>query len=147
MKTTTLFILLLPMALMAQEPIDFDLLEEDWDRKENIRTYYLEGELFTGEAKQCFTDHPGTFQYEIKDGLVVTMLGYYGTGELERHFSFQDGKEHGTLVMYYSSGLKYIEEEYFMGQPNGQFMRWYNDGRIAHKKIYEMGNLVSEAYY
>lgn len=146
MKNAILIFLFFPFYLLAQQAIDFDQLEEKWNRETNVRTYYLDGKPFSGEARQCFDEHPLAFEYEIKNGLVVSMQGFYENGELERDFHFKDGKEHGIFRMYYTGGQIYIEEAFYLGQPHGMFKRWYRDGRLAHEKVYEMGKLISEQY-
>ena len=56
---------------------------------------------------------------------------YYPNGQMERMLEMKNGVEHGTFVMFYSDGKKYVEQFYENGTPTGTWHRWSSDGNLV----------------
>ena len=111
------------------------------------RIFYRGDSLFNGTAVQGSKGNTGYMEYAIKDGLQVMTRGYFQNGQLERSFSFKDGKAHGKLELYYQNGQKQVEEYYNNGELDGRQQRWYENGQLMQEKLYENGEMVEKKLY
>ena len=74
---------------------------------------------------------------------MTRQLCWYPNGQLERDFNFKNGLSHGSHLMYYDDGRKYIEEIYENGQPI-KLLRWFNNGQLAREAYFENGEKIKE---
>jgi antitoxin component YwqK of YwqJK toxin-antitoxin module len=96
-----------------------------------------------------------------------TFLDYYVTDIPKSEYRYKDGKKHGMFTEWYDQGeFKKVqtqaegpgsemqwkeklvgqqvrmEGEYYMGEPDGEFLYFNEDGRLMKTEIYEEGELV-----
>lgn len=111
-----------------------------------LSTYYLNGEPFTGCARQDASDGNLYILHHVKDGRLERQLGYYTNGVKCRDYPFRDGYEHGVLELFFPDGSPYIRETYHNGQLHGKLKRWKN-GQLAREADFWYGTLISETLY
>ena len=125
-----------------------DLVRKSGENQAIPDTFYLNGNLYNGCAKQ---DHPKNkhyYIYYIKNGFVEKLVPYYYNGQKAADFNFKDGKPFGYHNMYFDSGLKYTEDFFDKnGKLDGYQRRWYNNGQLAEEKFYENGKMKSVKFY
>ena len=131
---------------------DFDALLKVPSLTKNLAAkLFLDGKPFTGCAKSSMNSDlkvsPEYFVCYAEDGYPTRQLFYYNNGEISRQFNFEDGWSHGLHIMFHKNGSKYIEEFYERGTPIGAHSRWFNNGQLARKAIYNMGIKISELLY
>lgn len=88
-----------------------------------------EGDAVTGNVIQAF-ENGMTNTWEVQNGLATRQVMYYPNGQIERILEMKNGTEHGSFLMFYSDGGKYLEQHYENGEPVGTWYRWNKNGDI-----------------
>ena len=125
---------------------DVEQLNKTGGTQVSEQIYFLKEKKYTGCARAYFKDRDGSFVYAFEEGQMTRQLGWYPNGQLERDFNFKNGLSHGSHLMYYDDGKKYIEEIYENGQPI-KLLRWFNNGQLARDAYFENGKKVKEVLF
>lgn len=88
-----------------------------------------DGEAISGNVIQEL-DNGMKNTWEVEKGLATRQVMYYPNGQVERILEMEKGTEHGTFLMFYSDGGKYVEQHYKNGQPVGTWYRWNKNGEL-----------------
>ncbi len=89
-----------------------------------------EGDAITGNVVKEL-DNGMKNTWEVEKGLATRQVMYYPNGQVERIVEMKKGTEHGTFLMFYSDGGKYVEQHYENGQPVGTWYRWNKNGDVV----------------
>jgi len=135
-----LFLLLTVLLILACSGIDkrsdtptymADEIVVSYNREARFTTFITkEGDAVTGNVIQKL-DNGGKNTWEVENGLAVRQVMYYPNGQIERILEMKNGTEHGSFLMFYSDGGKYVEQHYENGKPVGTWYRWNRDGEIV----------------
>ena len=125
---------------------DYEQLQVDFDLELRRSTYYLNGQRFTGTARENTQDGRMYILHIVRDGWLERQLGYYANGVKCRDFHFSNGLEHGLLELYFPDGTLYTSESYQHGQLHGKLRRWKN-GQLLREADFWYGTIISEKWY
>lgn len=83
----------------------------------------------------------GNYKNGVKDGL---WIGYYDNGNGKKAFegSFVDGNPHGKHIYWYDNGQVKREGEYIMGNEEGTWKHFNEDGTMALVIVYKDGQEI-----
>ena len=132
--------------------VPYQSLEVREDRsnpQKRIRTYYLDGELFSGWSKQIFLDSDHRYRYvKYENGIAVWQLGFYDNGNPDVDFHMKDAYNCGSQRMWLKEGSLYVDS-YFLegGIPHGKQMRWHFNGALARDALFNQGEVVYEVLF
>ncbi len=108
-----------------------DEIVMSYNREGRFTTFITnEGDAITGKVIQELDDG-GKNTWEVLNGLATRQVMYYPNGQIERILEMEYGTEHGSFLMFYSDGSKYVEQHYEKGEPVGTWYRWNRDGEIV----------------
>jgi len=108
-----------------------DEIVVSYNREARFTTFITkDGDAVTGNVIQKL-DNGGKNTWEVKNGLATRQVMYYPNGQVERILEMENGTEHGSFLMFYSDGSKYVEQHYENGEPVGTWYRWNRDGEIV----------------
>ncbi len=74
----------------------------------------------------------------------TVMKSWLLNGQQLFDFPLKDGELHGKSVRWFENGQVKSEEYFANGVEHGTFQEWDEKGNLVSKKVYEMGELVSE---
>jgi len=112
-----------------QKEYIFSDLTVNFVRDTRVTTFIKNGKPISGLVIQKLKNG-GEFTWEVEKGLATKQTMYYPSGQMERMLEMKNGVEHGTFVMYFSDGQKYVEQFYEEGEPVGIWHRWNNKGEL-----------------
>ncbi|WP_167619545.1 toxin-antitoxin system YwqK family antitoxin [Maribellus sediminis] len=105
-----------------------------FNRDARITTFITkEGEAVNGKVVQHLANG-GLNTWKVENGLATLQIMYYPNGQVERTLELKNGVEHGSFVMYYPDGSKYVEQHYADGEPVGTWYRWNKNGELVETK-------------
>lgn len=129
---------------------DLPLIFQHLDPREDaygLTTYYYKDTLFTGYT-QNISSTGMCREMVFENGLIQQQLGWYANGNVERNFSFKNGRPHGKLIGYYEDGkTKYFEENYINGVQEGVQQGWNSDGSLRYIEHRASGTVISRMEY
>jgi antitoxin component YwqK of YwqJK toxin-antitoxin module len=100
-----------------------------------VTTFIKEGKPISGTVTKKLKNG-GKNIWAVENGLAVKQTIYYPNGQLERMLEMKNGVEHGTFVMFFSDGIKYVEQFYEEGEPVGIWHRWNKEGELVETVEY-----------
>jgi antitoxin component YwqK of YwqJK toxin-antitoxin module len=60
----------------------------------------------------------------------------YDNGQVKINGTLVDGKRHGLWVSYFENGLKWSEENYYMGVRDGKAISYFSNGMLRYRGAY-----------
>lgn len=89
---------------------------------------------------------------------IYVLNGFPFTGVAESHFfndslasssEFEQGKKHGRITKWFSSGIKSFEGTYYEGKQHGQFHSWWRNGNMRSELnfVHGKGQGVQKQWY
>jgi len=60
--------------------------------------------------------------------------------------SFQNGKQHGPMMLWHKNGEKWLEMEYYKGKPHSWRKRWFENGQIEEESLFNHGEIIEQKY-
>jgi antitoxin component YwqK of YwqJK toxin-antitoxin module len=60
----------------------------------------------------------------------------YDSGQVKIKGTLVDGERHGLWVSYFENGLKWSEENYYMGAKDGKAVTYYPNGMLRFRGAY-----------
>jgi antitoxin component YwqK of YwqJK toxin-antitoxin module len=112
-----------------QKKYAFNDVTVNFVRNTRVTTFIKNGKPISGIVTQNLKNG-GKNTWNVEKGLVFKQTMYYPNGQMERMLEMKNGIEHGTFIMFYSDGTKYIEQFYEEGEPSGIWRRWNNKGEL-----------------
>ena len=85
--------------------------------------------------------------HHVQNGLIQKQLGWDYQGNLVRSFEYKNGILHGRVLLFFSNGQKYLEENYQNGMIEGEAFGWYQDGSRRFIAEYFGGVEISRYEY
>ncbi|MEC7502538.1 MAG: hypothetical protein VX970_12475 [Planctomycetota bacterium] len=87
-----------------------------------------------------------TFQFSdgVLDGLWKIVDA---SGRTVRKWSFSQGKLHGEMAVYFSSGSRLLSANYNQNVPTGTHREWTNEGKLVEALHFEHGRLLADVKY
>jgi antitoxin component YwqK of YwqJK toxin-antitoxin module len=113
-----------------QKEYAFSDLTVNFIRDTRVTTFIKKGKPISGVVTQKFKNGRKN-TWEVEKGLAFKQTMYYPNGQMERMLEMKNGIEHGTFVMFYSDGKKYVEQFYDEGEPIGTWHRWNKKGEVV----------------
>jgi len=110
-------------------------------RNSHPRMVTLYGENLSDKVAFHTWDEDGTRRVKTDQ---TVMKQWYKNGQPQFEMPLKNGKLHGKLVRWYENGQKKSEKHYINNVKHGTFKEWDKEGNIISKKVYEMGELVSD---
>lgn len=101
-----------------------------------VVTFIKNGEPISGTVVQELQNGRKNV-WEVEKGLAVKHTMYYSNGQVRRTLELKNGVEHGSFVIYYSNGDKFIEQFYNEGKPAGIWSRWNSEGELIESIEHE----------
>ncbi len=110
--------------------------------------YYLDQKLFEGWAYEVFPDNHHRYRYSrYESGQRVRQITYFASGLLASDFHQEYG-EPGSARMWHRDGTPYINTYHNKNHdPDGLQWRWFKNGAVARKALFDNGKLIYELLY
>ncbi|PCJ65973.1 MAG: hypothetical protein COA58_07795 [Bacteroidetes bacterium] len=115
-------------------------IKEHLHRENNL--LYLDEVLFSGFLKKQEDDCLVERQYlnGLPHGLQKT---FFHSGRLKRATLFTNGVENGRRIEYYPCGSKKMNANYSVGELDGIYEEWDDEGILIVRKTYFKGKLIA----
>jgi hypothetical protein len=69
---------------------------------------------------------------------------FESSGQLNIHWTYKDGKEHGEFKSWYPNGQPCVHCTYKNGELEGEYKSWYDNGQLYIHCTYKNGELEGE---
>lgn len=109
---------------------------------DNHRVFYYKNELFTGVVVQNLQISNVELEYQVENGVIDRLLGYYPNGTLEREYNYQNGIENGRFILYHPNGNLKQEQEFENGSLHGPQFKYGLNGETLEHNHYNKGQRV-----
>ena len=111
--------------------------------------YYLNNKLYTGWACEVRINNHHKYHYsQYENGEMVGRVGYYANGQVDMDFLSRNGNNVGSARMWNTDGSLYIDTFFTEdGKLDGLQWRWYKNGVVARKALFDKGELIYELLY
>ena len=113
-----------------QQEYKYDNVTAAFVRNTRVTTFLKNGKPISGIVIQELRNG-GKNVWEVEKGLATKQTVFYPNGQMRRMLEMQFGVEHGTFVIFFSDGQKFIERFYVDGEPTGTWHKWNRDGELV----------------
>ncbi len=73
-----------------------------------------------------------------------TLFGLIKSKIKRAEMTFENGKQHGPMKLWYKDGNKWLDMGYHKGEPHGWRRLWYENGEVEEESLFEYGVLVEQ---
>lgn len=106
------------------------------------------GSVEDGEYLSTVDSSKNTKSIPFVDGKVHGIVKvYYSTGEVWRSIPYKEGKKHGTMRILHERGWLITEREYVHGVQHGISRQFYESGKVKRVATFDQGKMVSMKQY
>lgn len=151
--TVLLFIsslLLIPEFIFAQSDEDLPLLRQHLNARimeDGFPVYYYHNKPFSGFT-QNITKNGFCREFLFENGVMQKEISYYVNGNIEREFTYYNGKRHGKYIGYFEDGkTKMFETNYVNGIMDGMQYGWNKDGTLRYEEQRMDGVILMQIEY
>ena len=120
-RLVTALLLLATLALPSCKPAP-QAAYQDLEWRDDV--YYLQGQVFTGVARDK-----------------------HANGQLKAEYPFQNGRLHGVVREWWDNGILSTETHFENGQRHGLNRYWTRKGNLMKEQVYDHDHSVSEKHH
>jgi len=143
----TAILLLIGQLTFAQS--DLPLLRQHLNARvqsDGSFTFFYHNKLFDGFT-QNISENGFCMEFLFENGIMQKEISYYPNGDLEREWTYTNGRRHGKFISYFVDGSKLAELNYINGILDGMQYGWNKDGTLRYEEQRLDGVILTRIEY